>query len=289
MKELKVCDGHQMHRQSDGVWRWDAEPSMEVPWMGHVTNLAMNCLLEEVALEKKCEDCPILSPFGALVPDKHEGNISQHNMTLIWKTTWQVEKSCELKIGGVAANSTLYHQVTGDYRLRNEETQSDFLVRPFNKTHTQALSKLCGMSAVFYEVLGMNRIVVSIMTPSLSKETLTAHRKTIQPAVSEELELAIRKAGHTQYLGDIVIDQENVLVRELQYLQYEIRKNQHAEAIATAQYKGWSAAARLQLPRCAKLQNIGNNVIVIQCQEQQANFSAKITACGPQPIFENST
>ena len=56
-----------------------------------------------------------------------------------------------------------------------------------------------------------------------------------------------------------------------------------------AQYNGWSAATRLELPTCAKLQSFGDNVVITQCRAQQVNFTTTITECGPQPRYENYT
>ena len=51
----------------------------------------------------------------------------------------------------------------------------------------------------------------------------------------------IRKASHLQYTRDVIIDQENSLVRKLQFLQCEVRKTHHMNSLAVAQYNGWLA------------------------------------------------
>ena len=65
MKEFKMCGEQQMKQHSIDTWGWEAQPSQEVTWMGHVTNKELNCLLEEVALEKRCENCAVTTPFGS--------------------------------------------------------------------------------------------------------------------------------------------------------------------------------------------------------------------------------
>ena len=129
-----------------------------------------------------------------------------------------MDKPCELKLVSVSGNSTVYSQVAWEYRLRNNEAQSDFLITPFNASFPKELSKLCGRDGVYYNVLGMNKVVVALMSPGLTKEQFTQHQKDIKLTVEPELELQVRTASHAQYMRDVVIDQENVLVRELQYL-----------------------------------------------------------------------
>lgn len=130
MKEFKTCDDHKMNKQADDTWRWDAEPSVDVPWLGHVKNKELNCLFEEVILEKRCETCAIETPFGSLSPTKHQGNISQHQVTMVWKDAWQKNRPCTLHKVIAAVNSTLTPLSSGSFRLRNNLSQMDFLIRP---------------------------------------------------------------------------------------------------------------------------------------------------------------
>ena len=145
MKEFKLCGEQLMNAQSSDTWRWDAEPSQDVTWMGHVTNSELNCLLEEVTLEKPCENCAITTPFGSLSTAKHLGNFTQHHVTLVWKNTWQKDKPCALHRVNVAANGTLTHLSKGTFRLRNSVQQSDFLIKMRTDDSTgSTISTLCG-------------------------------------------------------------------------------------------------------------------------------------------------
>ena len=50
----------------------------------------------------------------------------------------------------------------------------------------------------------------------------------------------------------------------------------HAQAISTAQYNGWLAAA-------------GQTAIAITCKPVEVIFSANVTSCGPQPRYKDYT
>ena len=293
MKEFKMCGEQQMKQHSIDTWGWEAQPSQEVTWMGHVTNKELNCLLEEVALEKRCENCAVTTPFGSLSPSKHQGNFSQHQVTLVWKNNWQKNKPCALHQINLAANGTLTHLNSGSFRLRNKEQQSDYLIRPrdVDNNGNAVSSTLCGKSNTYYDVLGMNKVVMILSNTLNSSAKLEAGRKEIARTTNATQELinAINQAAHLQFVRDAVIDQENVLVRELQYLQCEIKKNHHLNAVATAQYNGWLAARQLSLPVCSKLHAVGEAVQIIQCKEERLNFTMVTTRCGYQPKHGNST
>jgi len=81
--------------------------------MGHVIHRELNCVVEEVTLEKNCVECAVASPFGFLSPVKHQGNASQHQVTLVWKNEWQRDKPCVLHRLKLAANSTFRSLTAG--------------------------------------------------------------------------------------------------------------------------------------------------------------------------------
>ncbi|KAK4030833.1 hypothetical protein OUZ56_024219 [Daphnia magna] len=66
-------------------------------------------------------------------------------------------------------------------------------------------------------------------------------------------------------------------------MQCDQRRAKHAQAVTTAQYNGWLAAAQLGLRQCIKLITTGNNVSALQCTPTTVNFTTDTTTCGPQP------
>ena len=278
-----------MHQASTNVWRRYAEPSGAVKWMGHALNRELNCLLEEVVLKKECETCAIITPFGSLAPLKHNGSYSQHQMTLVSKNLWQKDKPCQLHQVLVGTNSNITTLTSGNYRLRSDSEQTDFLIRPrlTDPVGNAIRNTLCGQNQTFYDVLGMAKVVAVLIAP-LTTEKLTAARKELGNT-SEELRVTIQRASYSQYTRDVVIDQENVLVVALQHIQCEMRRTNFLNAVATSQYNGWLAASLLQQPSCYKLRNIGHSVQIIQCRAREVTFSEVSTKCGHQPSFEEST
>ncbi|KAK4027404.1 hypothetical protein OUZ56_016450 [Daphnia magna] len=72
-------------------------------------------------------------------------------------------------------------------------------------------------------------------------------------------------------------------------MQCDQRRAKHAQAVSTAQYNGWLAAAQLGLRQCIKLIATGNIVSALQCTPTTVNFTTDTTTCGPQPRFNNIT
>ena len=293
MIKLKKCGEHHMEYSSNGIWRWDQDPSVDVGWGAHIINKALNCLFEEITLVKKCEDCAISSPFGSLDPVRYKGNVSQHSMTLVWNVKdLQVVKPCELKIIKIGRQSRLRKLSSGHYQLRNNEQQEDFIIVPNNDTTTDYKKKteVCGKNGTFFKVLGMKKIVIALSRPKMTEKEHENNLSAANLTTNSELEIAVDEASHAQYNRDAVIEGENILVNELQYLLCELRKTHHSMSIALSQYNSWSAASRMQLPVCSKLNSVGNSVIITQCTSKIVNFTTVLDGpCGPQLFYNNFT
>ncbi|KZS05238.1 Uncharacterized protein APZ42_031639, partial [Daphnia magna] len=88
---------------------------------------------------------------------------------------------------------------------------------------------------------------------------------------------------------DSTIRHENELIRVIQSIQCDQQRAKHVQAVSTAQYNGWLAAAQLGLRQCIKLIATGNIVSALQCTPTTVNFTTDTTTCRPQPRFNNFT
>ncbi|KAK4006979.1 hypothetical protein OUZ56_012133 [Daphnia magna] len=103
------------------------------------------------------------------------------------------------------------------------------------------------------------------------------------------IHINIRQNAIIQYLEDAAIHHENELIRVIQSMQGDQRRAKHAQALSTAQYNGWLAAAKLGLRQSIKLIATGNFVSALQYNPTAVNFTTDTTSCGPQPWFNNLT
>ena len=111
----------------------------------------------------------------------------------------------------------------------------------------------------------MKKIVAVLLYPNTPKNEVAEldEQTSKSDMASVEVVNDVQNAAHLQYSRDVDLDQENVLVKELQYLQGETRKTHHLNAFVVSQYNGWLAARQLQLKTCAKLQTIGETVQIV--------------------------
>ena len=77
----------------------------------------------------------------------------------------------------------------------------------------------------------MAKVVAVLKNPrNDSVATFLNKEMTKQLNVSIELKHSIEKASHLQFTRDVVIDQENTMIRELQHLQCESNKANYNNA-----------------------------------------------------------
>ena len=107
--------------------------------------------------------------------------------------------------------------------------------------------------------------------------------------ISSTLRAEIDTAAHSQHMRDFAVEMTNSVAKEVCELQCKVREKTHRNAISTAQYNGWLAAAYLDLPQCNKLQPVGNDLAVLQCIPSNITFTTEVTRCGPQPRYKNQT
>ena len=160
-------------------------------------------------------------------------------------------------------------------RLMDDEKQVDFHI--VFKPRCLLPQPGCTKSFNTYDIIGDENIYLLI--------------KNSSSIVVEQLknEVNDNTRAEIQYIRDQLTDNENNLARLTHNIQCDIRKIVHNQAVSTAQYNGWLAASQLRLPRCTKLTAIGQSVLVTKCVPTKVTFNAEITACGPQPRFQNST
>jgi len=112
--------------------------------------------------------------------------------------------------------------------------------------------------------------------------------KTLTPIrSSRDLRLDTDEAGHSQFVRNRVIDNENLLVRIIKKPQCENRRNRLITAIADSRINGWAAAKNLDSQTCTRLVPFGETARVETCSSTIVDVSVKHTACGPQPFFNN--
>ncbi|KZR95881.1 Uncharacterized protein APZ42_010092, partial [Daphnia magna] len=85
----------------------------------------------------------------------------------------------------------------------------------------------------------------AVTVPSIIKDIVTKR--------NGPLDINIRQNARIHYLEDTAIRHENELIRVIQSMQCDQRRAKHAQAVSTAQYNGWLAAAQLGLRQCIKL------------------------------------
>lgn len=277
---------------SDGKWSYTVEPSDESQWLRTVHAYTINCMLEEIKLTQVNEFDPVVTPLG--ISNVTTGAISHNHLTLIWDSTYTTKMDAsprQLEKGtGIMYNSS----TPGVFRLDDESKQLGFHM----SLEPRCRSRInCDSLLPSYSVIGEKQLfVVTYPIPNQNKTTssrsspITTIIKPLNqtgPKTPEYINAIL--TGRIQYLEDVLTSQENEIIRVVKSIQCESRRAKHAQAISTAQYNGWLAAAQLQLPNCTKLTAIGQTVAAIKCAPILANFSAEITSCGPQPRFRDYT
>jgi hypothetical protein len=147
----------------------------------------------------------------------------------------------------------------------------------------------CDKKIDSWTVIGDNHLFIIKYPLGPSAVTVPSIIKDIVTKRNDPLDINIRQNARIQYLEDAAIRHENELIRVIQSMQCDQRRAKHAQAVSTAQYNGWLAAAQLGLRQCIKLIATGNIVSALQCTPTTVNFTTDTTTCGPQPRFNNFT
>ena len=151
----------------------------------------------------------------------------------------------------------LYTTATpGVLRVRDSRKQLDFIV----KNVSVGLCETPANNSTYKEVLGMDRVVITWYKFENISSTLRAE---------------IDSAAHSQHMRDFAVEMTNSVAKEVRELQCKVREMTHRNAISTAQYNGWLAAAYLDLPQCNKLQPVGKDLAVLQCIPRNITFTTE--------------
>jgi len=95
-------------------------------------------------------------------------------------------------------------------------------------------------------------------------------------------------ATHRFYLENRALERENILAKEITDVVCQMHRMKKELIIALASSSGILAAKSAGILRpCARLQNNGENLILQQCQQTRADFSAIKTPCGYEPFYNN--
>ncbi|KAK4037964.1 hypothetical protein OUZ56_029987 [Daphnia magna] len=106
---------------------------------------------------------------------------------------------------------------------------------------------------------------------------------------NDSFDINIRQNARIQDLENTAIRHENELMRVIQSKQCAQRRAKNAQAVSTAQYNGWLAAAQLGLWKCIKLIATGKIVSALKCTPTTVNFTTDTTTGEPQPRFNHFT
>lgn len=234
------CRGEQMIRSGE-KWTYEAKPEGTGYWWSTTTYTTHNCMVEEITLEKECNDCPILTPFGPV--NSTEGFYSHNHNMVVWKTTWTMVSPSELSVVGTG-QGILYpiDPSNNSRRLEDKENQLEFHLDLKNET-----------AKPLFSVKGMPDIFIVYGTRLNDNIKITSKHST-----GSRVRNAMNTAAHSQFIMDQETDAENVLADKINLLNCQQRRNQRLQVLLAAQYNGWLAANLLQLLFVLKYSQEGN-------------------------------
>lgn len=277
MQQTLHC-GDNLMIASNKKWTFTEEPDETGYWLRTIVSFTLNCVLEEITLDQKKDTDNVVTPLGTV--NGSDGTVSHNHMTIIWDsrfTTPTPHKHHLLETGVGYLTFLKHHQPNGTFRLMDIEKQLDFHV----VSNPRCITPLpdCVVNKNTYDIIGDENIYLMIKN---STAPPTAN-------IRSNNELGNNVRAEIQFIRDQLTDNENNLAGLANNIQCDVRKLIHSQAVSTAQYNGWLAAAQLNLPRCTKLVAVGRAAILKQCKATTVDFQPEMTSCGPQPRFENYT
>lgn len=265
-------------KRDGNKWIFEEEPRGDGQWMQSIDYTTLNCIVEEIELEKACDDCPITPPLGELGNDTTAGVAKHNHVIVVWRDNPRFHhQRCEVrKIE--SGQGILYEATTTEAsRIKDKERQLDFFILPESKFP-------CNMpNNTFYPVQGMDSVFITYARLNKTKHPTGARE------VIEKLREGISITAHTQFIRDLAVDRENALAREIKELDCSARRMSHQLVASTAQYDGWLAAQHLRLLTWQKISAVGGAIIIQRCQRVKILLEMETTSCGPQPRYQNLT
>jgi len=284
----------------------------------HTTGSATrNCLYEEISLVRNCPDCPVNLALGAIEHDQMLRHIDTlwvgrflSEGVVMYEEGDSVIELCKKRLLQSGDGKLFKLNDNSTSRLSDDSKQIDFIISKNLKKENKCNVTLDDHQYWALEIVRRAGIMVSVYFPekvnedtSISTEsqnesqaefvqaTSTSSKnqsKTLTPIrSSRDLRLDTDEAGHSQFVRNRVIDNENLLVRIIKKLQCENRRDRLITAIADSRINGWAAAKNLDSQTCTRLVPFGETARVETCSSTIVDVSVKHTACGPQPFFHN--
>ena len=96
-------------------------------------------------------------------------------------------------------------------------------------------------------------------------------------------------AQHHQFVEDKLVGHENAIQDEIKRIHCGNLQVRKYTTHLLAESSGLLAAMANNLPLCHRLKPNGNNLIVQKCDPKAVTVSARLTKCGYEPEFQNST
>lgn len=258
----------------NGIWTYNEEPSSDTKWWDTVDNARINCAVAETSLFQEENNKLIQTPVGRALPSD---NFIMHNhVTIVWNLRTSTITADQPKVMQTGLGK-LSNTSKNNFKLEDSQNQLEYHLTASGKCKTDD----CFWKDSVFKIANMDDIYLKLNPLSEQTKTEQARNKRLLPLVLTEL--------HLQYIRDELTNNINEVVNTIDNIQCDNRKAKHARAVSTAQYNGWLAASQLDLPICTKLTAIGKTVVAQKCIKQTANFTMKLTKCGPQPFYNNFT
>ncbi|KZS05600.1 Uncharacterized protein APZ42_031171, partial [Daphnia magna] len=282
MRQSKRCNESPMMK-SENKWIFNQEPKDVGYWLRTTTVVKVNCMLEEVVLSRIDKGDMMSTPLGKA--NVSHGSLSHNHLTLFWidtygKPTDTAIRQLEKGVGFWYESST-----NGTSILQDDSKQLDFNVQLTPRCQTVK----CDIKIDSWTVIGDNHLFIIKYPLGSSAVTVQSAIKEIVTKKNDSFDINIRQNARIQDLENTAIRHENELMRVIQSKQCAQRRAKNAQAVSTAQYNGWLAAAQLGLWKCIKLIATGKIVSALKCTPTTVNFTTDTTTGEPQPRFNHFT
>ena len=273
------CDKYQMTKSGSNWVTGNVERQRWPSWLLFASEERPFCQIVLEEMSRDCPTCPIHSTAGNF-QETLVGNFTSRNVTwlyyrystdiFVWKKVEENDTRCLHRILTEGVGQLSQTEQKDVQRLKDSEKQLDFLVT----TAPQEGDECFNATFTTHYAVGMKGIHLQI------RHTVKEKRET-----GKQLEMT----AHSQYLQDLIIDNENQIIR---YMRKEHCRNQqirYTQIVAAAQYNGWLPASFLNLPTCVRLVPTGTSAFVQKCGYVNVSFHTDTDKCGAKPVWQNFT
>ena len=206
MRQSRRCNDNPMTR-SENKWVFNQEPDDVGYWLRTTTDLAVNCMMEEIILSRINEGDIIDTPLGKT--NVSHGSLSHNHLTLFWIDTYA--KSTEISSRQLEKGVGYWYEssTNGTWILQDDSKQLDFHVRLMTRCQTVK----CDKKIESWTIVGDNNLFIIKYPLSPGPATVPSVIKNMLPKLAEPLDTNIRQNSRIQYLEDAAIRHENKLIR----------------------------------------------------------------------------